>query len=323
MDLVEEYGPVVLRAARLFDGWSPSLTAQSAVLIENGCIRAVEAATLDPPPHARVIDLGDVTLMPGLIDAHVHLGFDASPAPVAQMETDSDTDLLLRMRRNAQTALNSGITTVRDLGDRSFLGLALRDWYRRGSEIGPEIVASGPPLTSPQGHCHFMGGSQAGETALRQAVCEWVERGVDVIKVMATGGNLTPGTDPLMAQFTVAELRAVVEEAHRLSRRVTVHAHAVEGIQLGVEAGADGIEHGMFWVKDGVKADPAVIDRLAESGTWVCPTTGTLPSRAEHGPPPAVAARLVSFPAVLNALHKSGVRLAAGSDAGIGPGRAP
>jgi imidazolonepropionase-like amidohydrolase len=165
-----------------------------------------------------------------------------------------------------------------------------------------------------------MGGSQAGEPALRRAVREWVDRGADVIKVMATGGNLTPGTDPLTAQFTGAELRAVVEEAHGLGMRVTVHSHAVVGIQLCVEAQADGIEHGMFWVKDGVKVDPAVIDRLAESGTWVCPTAGARPDRrAEHGPPLAVATRLASFPAVLNALHKGGVRLAAGSDAGIGP----
>jgi imidazolonepropionase-like amidohydrolase len=309
---------VALRAARLFDGQSSGLTAQPMVLIEDGHIRAVESSGVDPPPHAEVLDLGDVTLLPGLIDAHVHLGLGAGLTPVDQMEADSDNELLLRMRLNAQTALLAGITTVRDLGDRNFLGLDLRDWYRAGSEIGPDIVASGPPLTCPRGHCHFMGGAQLGEAALRRAVLEWVDRGVDVIKVMATGGNITPGSDPLAPQFTVPELAAVVEEAHALGRKVTLHSHAAAGIQMAAEAEADGVEHGMFWVKDGVKVDPAVVDRLAENGTWLCPTPGLRAERLPPGgPPPPVAARMASFPAVLDALHRGGVRLAAGSDAGV------
>jgi imidazolonepropionase-like amidohydrolase len=165
-----------------------------------------------------------------------------------------------------------------------------------------------------------MGGEVTGEDGMRRAVRESVARGADLIKIMATGGALTPTTDPLGPQFTVAEVAAAVREAHEMGRPATVHAHASVGMRLAVDAGADGIEHGMFWVEDGVRIDPALVDRIAENGTWVCPTVGIRPDRqGEHRPPPAVAARLAQFPAVLATLHAAGVRLVAGSDSGIAP----
>src|SRR5262245_56713883 len=120
---------LVLRAARLFDGIHPRHLEQPLVFVEDGRISAVESAATVPQTDARVLDVGDVTLLPGLIDAHVHLGFDASSDPVARMCADSDATLLLRMRLAAQQALAAGITTVRDLGDRNYLGIALRDWF--------------------------------------------------------------------------------------------------------------------------------------------------------------------------------------------------
>jgi imidazolonepropionase-like amidohydrolase len=296
------------------------LAQRPLVLIENGRITAVESGDLDPPPDAEVVDLGEVTLLPGLIDTHVHLGFDASVAPVAHLQAASDDALLQQMRANAATALAAGITTVRDLGDRAFLAVALRESFAAEPGSGPEILAAGPPLTSPGGHCHFMGGGVTGEDGIRRAVRASVARGVDLIKIMATGGALTPTTNPLKPQFTVAEVAAAVHEAHELGRTVTVHAHATVGMQLAVDAGADGIEHGMFWVDDGVRIDPALVDRIAESRTWICPTAGIRPDRqADNPPPPAVAARLALFPTVLAALHAAGVRLVAGSDSGIAP----
>src|SRR5690348_4500471 len=136
---------LVLRAARLFDG--TRVVQQPLVMLDNGRIAAVEPETREAPPDAEVVDLGDTTLLPGLIDAHVHLGFDASKEPVAQMLSDSDATLLLRMRLAARRALAAGITTVRDLGDRNYLALTLRDWFRQAAELGPAIVAAGPPIT--------------------------------------------------------------------------------------------------------------------------------------------------------------------------------
>jgi imidazolonepropionase-like amidohydrolase len=311
---------LVLRASWLFDGWSDRLVERPLVFIEDGRITAVESGDLAPPQDAEVVDLGEVTLLPGLIDTHVHLGFDASTAPVAHLQAATDDALLLRMRANAATALAAGITTVRDLGDRAFLAVALRESFAAEPGTGPEIIAAGPPLTSPGGHCHFMGGEVAGEDGIRRAVRASVARGADLIKIMATGGALTPTTNPLVPQFTVAEVKAAVREAHELGRPVTVHAHASVGMRLAVDAGADGIEHGMFWVEDGVLIDPALVDRIAENGTWICPTVGLRPDRkGEHRPPPAVAARLAHFPTVLAALHAAGVQLVAGSDSGIAP----
>jgi imidazolonepropionase-like amidohydrolase len=209
---------------------------------------------------------------------------------------------------------------VRDLGDRAFLAVALRESLAAEPGTGPEIIAAGPPLTSPGGHCHFMGGEVAGEDGIRRAVRESVARGADLIKIMATGGALTPTSNPMEPQFTVDEVAAAVHEAHELGRPVTVHAHATVGMRLAVDAGADGIEHGMFWVEDGVRIDPALVDRIAENETWICPTAGIRPDRqANNPPPPAVAARLALFPTVLAALHAAGVLLVAGSDSGIAP----
>jgi imidazolonepropionase-like amidohydrolase len=256
-----------------------------------------------------VVDLGDVTLLPGLIDAHVHLGFDAGRDPVAQMRSDSDATLLLRMRLAARRALAAGITTLRDLGDRNYLGLTLRDWFRQGPELGPAIIAAGPPITVTGGHCYFMGGEADGELEVRRAVRAHVKAGVDVIKMMATGGHMTGGTNPGLPQYTVAEIRAAVEEAHRLGRQLTAHAHGPTGIACAVEAGVDCIEHCSFRV-DGVRRpDFALISRIAAQGIAVSPTVGA--------PTPLME----DFVPILERMHAEGVRLVASTDAGIGPMR--
>ena len=140
------------------------------------CSRSTMAASSMSGIEARcasdagLFDLGDVTVLPGLIDVHQHLAFDASTNPVAQLEADDDATLLLRMRLAAQRALAVGITTIRDLGDRNYLSLTLRDWFLAGNEAGPRIVASGPPITTTNGHCWFLGGEADGPDGVRQAV---------------------------------------------------------------------------------------------------------------------------------------------------------
>jgi hypothetical protein len=274
---------VALRASRLFDGWSPSMVQRPTVLVEDGRITAVEPGDVGPSPDREVLDLGDVTLLPGLIDAHVHLCLDAGEQPVAHLAAAGDDALLSLMRANAATALAAGITTVRDLGDRAFLAVALREELATGAGTAPEIVAAGPPLASPGGHCHFLGGEVTGVDGIRCAVRGAVERGADLIKIMGTGGVLTPHTDTLAPQFTLAEVT----------------------------------------VDDGVRIDTALVDRMAASGTWVCPTWGVrLDRQGRTGPPPAVATRLARFPEVLAALHAARVRLVAGSDSAASTMRA-
>jgi imidazolonepropionase-like amidohydrolase len=300
---------LAIRAARGFDGASAHLLENVQVLVEDGRIAALEWGRTQTPAGMEVVELGDVTLLPGLIDAHVHLGFDASRDPVAQMLADSDATLLLRMRLAARRALAAGITTVRDLGDRNYLGLTLRDWFRTGPEPGPEIIAAGPPITVTGGHCHFMGGEADGELEVRRAVRAHVKAGVDVIKVMATGGHMTHGTNPGLPQYTVAELRAGVEEAHRLGRSLTAHAHGPSGISVAVDAGVDCIEHCSFRVGGVRQPDWALIGRIASRGIAVSPTVGT------PGP------MMEGFMPILERMHSEGVRIVASTDAGISPQR--
>jgi imidazolonepropionase-like amidohydrolase len=305
---------LALRAARLFDGESPTLTEHPMVLIDDGRIVAVEQGAVEPPNGAELVDLGDVTVLPGLIDVHVHLGFDASPDPVARMHADDDATLLLRMRHHARQALAGGATTVRDLGDRNFTAITLRDWFRAGVEPGPEILAAGPPLTTTGGHCHFLGGEADGEVEVRRGVRARVKRGVDVIKVMSTGGGMTPGTNMLMPQFSQAELAAAVEEAHRLGKKLTAHAHGAAGIARCVEAGVDGIEHCSFMVEGGIHAEQSLIERLAEQRIAVAPTIGR---PLDQPLPPGFAQRREERMKVLERMYRAGVNLVAGTDAGI------
>ena len=268
-----------LTADRLFDGRAPQVFDHWAVEIEGDRIVDVGPfAAMRPGPDAEVVDLGDATLLPGLVDIHQHLAFDASTDAVAHLQATDDATLLVQMQEAAQRALAAGITTVRDLGDRGYLSLTLRDRFRDGEEIGPRIVASGPPLTVTGGHCWFLGGEADGVDGVRRAVRDRVARGVDVVKIMATGGNMTPTLGPHESQYTQAEIAAAVDEAHAHGLALAVHAHGPQGIADALAAGADSIEHCTFFTADGVEADPGVLDRLAESGATISMTAAVLPS---------------------------------------------
>src|SRR5271157_4136256 len=206
----------VLRAGWLFDGTSSALIRDPVVMIEDSTILGVGSGGT-APEGAAVIDLAGATLLPGLVDTHVHLAFDASADPVGNLGRRRDGEVVEAMARAGQAALRGGVTTVRDLGDRGYLSLGLR-----GRADLPTIVAAGPPITTPGGHCHYLGGAAAPTIeSVRAAVREHAARGVDVIKIMASGGTLTPGSRQDLAQFPPAVLRAAVDEAHRLGLGVT------------------------------------------------------------------------------------------------------
>lgn len=263
----------LITADAMFDGSGDEPAPAPALVVEGGVIEQVTSRG-DPalPAVDEVIQLSGHTLLPGYIDGHVHLVFDGGPDPVAALRTESDEHVLLRMAAHAARMVSAGITTARDLGDRNFLSLPVRDAIKEGMLMGPRLLCAGPPITTTAGHCWYLGGEADGELAVRQAVRDHVKRGVDCIKVMATGGNMTPGSNMLREQFNLAELTAIVEEAHRLGKTVAAHCHATVGIRLAVQAGVDTLEHCSFQGPSGVEFDATLAAEIARRGMYISPT---------------------------------------------------
>jgi imidazolonepropionase-like amidohydrolase len=303
-----------VRGVRLFDG--VAATRSSVVLFDGSRIAGIAESV---PDDATVIDLPGTTLMPGLVDPHVHLAFDSSMDVVGALAARDDAAVREAMVAFARTAALGGVTTVRDLGDRDFLSLDVRD---TSDPTMPTILTAGPPITSAGGHCHFLGGEAAGVDGIRAAVRERAERGCDVIKIMASGGNLTPGSVQHLPQFTVPELRVAVEEAHRFNLPITAHTHGTQPVYDAVDAGVDSMEHASFITADGVDpAPPDLLATIAARGITLSMTLGAKPDPG--GMLPGMAARMPLLVANLRAIVAAGVRVVAGTDAGVAPIKPP
>jgi imidazolonepropionase-like amidohydrolase len=295
---------LLLRGGRIWDGVDDSTTGGD-VAIEEGRI------TASPAGDARVLDIAGCTVIPGLIEAHTHLAFNARENWRAVYDGDSPRSMLLRMTGAAQRMLRAGITTVRDLGAPTDLAVTLRDVVARGDLEGPELLVSGAPVTVTGGHCYFMGGEADGVEGVRVAVRERVKAGVDWIKVMASGGNMTPGTNVYEPQFSVEELRTMVAEARRLNRRVTAHAHGVRGIEAAIAGGVDMIEHCSFQRPEGHDADVDIVAQIADAGIMVSPTISPGLARFRG------TERWERRSALTRALVEAGCELVMSTDSGI------
>ncbi|MDY7106917.1 MAG: amidohydrolase family protein [Actinomycetota bacterium] len=303
-----------LAAGRVLTGDRGTVIEDGAVVVDDTTIVWVGQRSKLPDRFrsAEAVDLGDdATLLPGLIDSHVHLGFDGGPDPVARMKAETDAEQLVLMLRSARELLSVGVTTARDLGARSFLDVTVRDAIASGMARGPRMITAGRPITVTGGHCWFMGGECDTVDDVRTMVRLHHKMGVDCIKVMSTGGFMTKGSAPWFAQFTGDQLTAAVEEAHRVGKRVAAHAHGVEGIRRAVEAQVDTIEHCSFVHPDGGRAiDMDLVDAIVGSAIWVCPTINLkLPA--------LMAARGPDWTPALVHLHARGARIIAGTDSGI------
>ncbi|KAJ3759649.1 hypothetical protein EV360DRAFT_41481 [Lentinula raphanica] len=239
---------VAVRSARLLIESTRDLISNDGVVVIDGDI-VVSAGTWNDiastlPEGTQIIDLGDVTVMPGLFDCHVHLAMDPSKlAATADLGSSSEKDLLLSMERNALSVLDAGVTTIRDLGSPGTISTMLRERVQEGRTFGPRILCANAPITVPGGHAHTWGGVAVGVEECRAEARKRIAEGVDVIKVMSTGGFLSPGSRPAEARYSVEELKVIVEEAHAHGIPVTTHATGVEGIKRAVQAGFDCIEH--------------------------------------------------------------------------------
>jgi imidazolonepropionase-like amidohydrolase len=303
-----------------FDG-ERELPDGAFVLVDGELIVGVEAGSAAAPADCPVTYFRGGTLLPGLIDSHVHLCGDSGDRALDQLRDLSDTDLDEIIRHALSAHVVSGVTAVRDLGDVDW---AVAD-HRDTVPGQPHVVASGPPITSPGGHCANMGGEAKGRDRLIRAVQQRAERGVDIVKIMASGGLMTIGTDAMTSQFTLEEMRLVVDEAHRQGLPVTAHAHPVPAVRQAVEAGVDGIEHCTCVTARGFHIPPQLAERIAASGIFVCPTLGRDPGVPI---PPRIQAFLdrmgltweLRLPQV-RAMYDAGVSLIAGVDSGISPAK--
>ena len=293
--------------------------ADVEILAEDGLITAVgargEAASRGGETSS---DFPGCTIIPGLVDSHVHLCMspDIEASYVAHdLLTTSDHDLLLRAEHNARLMLVAGVTTARDCGGPRNIPLRLRNAIRAGIVAGPRLLVSGRPITTTAGHCNFMGEHADSEAEVRKATRALCQEGVDFIKIMATGGMLTPGSNPSAVQFSDVELAACVAEAHRLGRKVAAHVLCSAGVRAAVTAGVDTIEH--CWTITGGQqdADDDTIRLLAASGRFGSVTAHCgLRTLLGQGPDGVAELRARLTPHRL--MRQAGVPLPVHSDAG-------
>jgi imidazolonepropionase-like amidohydrolase len=318
----------LIRAGRLFDGDADNCRERMFVATDGDHITALgsqnELGGDLGTRFAQVIDLGDeATLLPGLINMHTHMSFSGGNNVFHDAVHDSDPVRMIRITENLRATLASGVTTVRDCGTLPRLALPVRDAVEQGLLPGPRIIAAGA-VTSTGGHCWYCSTEADDEPSVRQAVRAHVKAGVDFIKLFATGGNLTPGTNSMEAQFSESELCAATEEARRLGKRTASHAHGTPGVINSIKARVTTIEHCSFLTEQGIGWEEALAREVADHGIYVCHTIfqGVAKFEADreyHFTPAdeqqreAAKARLT----LTRRLADAGVVLVAGNDAGV------
>ena len=263
-----------LTAKRLIDGTGAPPIDDPIVVVQGSKIRAVgRRGEIEIPPDAEMLSCTDEYLLPGFIDVHVHLTMSAEETPLIDLYHDSDDLMLLRAVRSAEKALTAGVTTVRDCGGRNRVTFSLREGMEKGIVRGPRLVLSGHPLTMTGGHCYYLNGEVDGPEEIRNAVRYLFKEGADFIKLMASGGVMTPSTHPKYAYYTVEELRAAVAEAGRFEKLCAAHCHSTSSIRNALDAGVQGIEHATFLDETGwPKFEPDVAEQMVKQGAYVNPT---------------------------------------------------
>ncbi len=324
-----------VHAGRLLAEPGSAPRGPSTVIVRDGKVAEVRDGLVQPEAGAKLVDLSNRFVLPGLIDMHVHLlgiGGDPLRARLVRINTEREDDLLYGAG-NARVTLNAGFTTVRDLGGTPRSIRALRDAIERGDVAGPTIVNAGAPVSVTGGHgdplnglaepfAHAVADSVEntcdGPEDCTRAVRRQVGLGAQVIKFMATGGVLSNVSGGLGRAMSPAEMKAVIDTAHGLGRKVAAHSHAAEGTRAAVEAGVDTIDHGTF-------LDDATIRLMKERGTWLVPTmlapaTALQQARAGLLPPATVPKAEAAAAAAIESHRKAiaaGVKIAFGTDTGV------
>jgi len=323
---------VAVRAGRILDVRSGKYLAKEIIWIVGDRIQKIgpeSELALQLPADAQIIDLSRFTILPGLIDSHTHLTGSPDLLGNAWLHM-SGARWALHGVKNAKLTLEAGFTTVRDLGSGAYVDIALRDAINEGDVIGPRMLACGEQLSITGGHGddtylapefnYSDGGVADGTAAVTHIVRRNIKYGADVIKMMATGGVTSEADDPRAEQFSPEEMRAIVETAHRLGRKVAAHAHGSQGIKDAVLAGVDSIEHGSFIDDEGIQL-------MKTHGTYLVPTLYQIDWGQENAgktgmtPNMLRKTKLVYSVARQNIGHalREGVKVALGTDAAMFP----
>ena len=315
---------LLIRDVSLVDVVQGRVHGPRAVVIEDGLIRDILAVA--PAWSGPSLDGSGRYLAPGLIDAHVHCFLNASGTPRLDYLAASDEQHLAVGRHNLGVAIRAGITTVRDVGAPAALMTQLQAEVAAGHVVGPHLVSSGAALCRPLGHCHFFGGEVASPAEVRARIEQQIAGGAQWVKLMASGGGLTPGTQPHRAELSVEMMQAAREVAHANGIKVTAHCHATAAIERVVEAGLDMIEHASFLDPHGrTRVDIDLACRVRDGGIAVCLTVygGFLTAQhfrqvgeAANPDDPTAIERLEARLTNVGPLHRLGVSIVGGTDCG-------
>jgi imidazolonepropionase-like amidohydrolase len=308
---------IALRSVRLIDGRGSS-RERMTVLIQDGRIAAVGTdREMSVPRGAETPDIRGMTVLPGLIDCHVHLCLGAEADVVRTIEHEAPALTTLKASQFARQTLEAGFTTVRDVGCRDHSIFALKQAIADGLLPGPRVVAAGLAICMTGGHARFIGREADGPVEVVRAVREQLAAGADVIKFIASGGVLTPGTSPECAQMTPEELAAGMTEARRAGRRVAAHAHGADGMKNAIRAGAHSIEHATLM-------DEEAAGLMREYGVFMVPTLSALATTAACGLTCGIPESALMKAKSMQARHeasfkkaaRAGIHVALGTDAG-------
>ncbi|MAG29686.1 MAG: amidohydrolase [Deltaproteobacteria bacterium] len=310
----------LLLGARVWESGNDSLSPLSSPLrVREDRIVAVGPAALEGASEAHRLELPGRVIVPGLIDAHVHLELDPVLRTPAEQLAVPEPDRIAAMEARGRAMLFAGITTARDCGGGRHREHALRARIDAGLVRGPRLLCCGQPLTSPAGHCSFWGAEVSTPDEIARAVARQIEAGSDWIKLMATGGIFTPGSRARDTQFEQTAMQSVVAAAARAGRSVAAHCHGTRGIAAAVRAGARTIEHASFAGEKGfaTELDESLMREMAQTGVWVSPTVNAGWGRRivdEQGEPTDFFLRMSRC---LRSQRAQGVRFIASTDAGI------